>query len=990
MSSSEFQNNPGSIWNRWEPHIHVPGTVLNDQYGGQDSLSSFIEKLEQATPTIKAIGVTDYYITDTYERILLKKNEGRLERCDLIFPNIEMRFDKGTVKGRWTNVHLLVSPEADNHLEELRRFMSRLKFDAYEDSFACTPEDLKKLGKKSDPNITEDHVALRKGVEQFKVSFSGFKEEYQKSEWANNNILIAVSGSGTDGTAGLKDSADTTLRKEIEKFSHIIFSSNPKDRDFWLGKSTATLKQIEQDYDGPKPCLHGCDAHAHSKVGNPDHQRYSWIKGKCTFDTLKQVCIDPERAYVTENLPMTALPSQVISHIEISNAEWLDTKSLNLNSGLVAVIGARGSGKTALADIIAAGCYAANENRSNTSFLRRAKELLDNEIVNINWGEGEPEKVALKNFEDTTDYQTPKVRYLSQQFVEDLCKADSMTDTLLEEIERVIFEAHPLSERDGCSNFSELLELKAMRFREDKKRNEVQLQNISDKIAVELNKNKSVNTIQEQVKAKERQIEGYKKDREKLVSKGSNDRIKNLTELTTAAEKVRGYLSYYNNQHQALLTLFDEVKYVRSEVAQEMLQNLRMKHDKSGLKDDDWNKFLMDYKGNVDEVLSEHINYANERSSIWKGKMPENPEKSGESYLRQDANYSEQPLTLLEAEINRVQALVDVDKQTAGKFAIISKKIAEETATLQKLKSNLADCKGSGERIKQLTSQREHSYKEVFAALINEQNLLNELYKPLMDRTSDDFNSLKKISFSVERVVDVDKWAFEGEKLLDLRKSGTFKGQGKLLEVSREMLLPSWNAGDKEQVSDAMKKFRKEKQKELLTHAPVSNSEPDYYEWAKSFAKWLYSTDHISLHYSLSYDKTDIRKLSPGTRGIVLLLLYLALDNNDDRPLIIDQPEENLDPRSIFDELVDLFVKTKSKRQIIMVTHNANLVVNTNADQIIIAKSEYHEAGQLPHIRYISGGLEESRIREAVCEILEGGEEAFQKRAKRLRIKLKR
>ena len=52
----------------------------------------------------------------------------------------------------------------------------------------------------------------------------------------------------------------------------------------------------------------------------------------------------------------------------------------------------------------------------------------------------------------------------------------------------------------------------------------------------------------------------------------------------------------------------------------------------------------------------------------------------------------------------------------------------------------------------------------------------------------------------------------------------------------------------------------------------------------------------------------DIRKLSPGTRGIVLLLLYLALDDADDRPLIIDQPEENLDPQSIFDELVGLFI----------------------------------------------------------------------------------
>src|SRR5439155_4264975 len=154
--------------------------------------------------------------------------------------------------------------------------------------------------------------------------------------------------------------------------------------------------------------------------------------------------------------------------------------------------------------------------------------------------------------------------------------------------------------------------------------------------------------------------------------------------------------------------------------------------------------------------------------------------------------------------------------------------------------------------------------------------------------------------------------------------------------------------------------------------------------------KWLYSTDHISIHYSVNYEGVDIRKLSPGTRGIVLLLLYLALDDADDRPLIIDQPEENLDPKSIFDELVGLFQEAKTKRQVIMVTHNANLVVNTDADQVIVARARPHAPGQLPPISYLSGGLESSQIRQAVCDILEGGERAFRERARRLRVSLDR
>ncbi|MEA9729174.1 hypothetical protein, partial [Xanthomonas campestris] len=99
---------------------------------------------------------------------------------------------------------------------------------------------------------------------------------------------------------------------------------------------------------------------------------------------------------------------------------------------------------------------------------------------------------------------------------------------------------------------------------------------------------------------------------------------------------------------------------------------------------------------------------------------------------------------------------------------------------------------------------------------------------------------------------------------------------------------------------------------------------------------------------------------------------------------------QNLDPKSIFDELVELFIAAKNVRQVIMVTHNANLVVNTDADQIIVAFSGTHTPGKLPPIRYLSGGLESAEMRKHVCDILEGGDRAFKERARRLRVRLDR
>jgi hypothetical protein len=93
-------------------------------------------------------------------------------------------------------------------------------------------------------------------------------------------------------------------------------------------------------------------------------------------------------------------------------------------------------------------------------------------------------------------------------------------------------------------------------------------------------------------------------------------------------------------------------------------------------------------------------------------------------------------------------------------------------------------------------------------------------------------------------------------------------------------------------------------------------------------------------------------------------------------------------PHSWASKLVALFIAAKTKRQAIMVTHNANLVINTDADQI--AEARPHPSGGLPPISYVAGGLENAAIRNAVCDILEGGEAAFRERARRLRVRLDR
>ena len=106
--------------------------------------------------------------------------------------------------------------------------------------------------------------------------------------------------------------------------------------------------------------------------------------------------------------------------------------------------------------------------------------------------------------------------------------------------------------------------------------------------------------------------------------------------------------------------------------------------------------------------------------------------------------------------------------------------------------------------------------------------------------------------------------------------------------------------------------------------------------------EWLYEVEHVKLSYGLKYNGVELEKLSPGTKGIVLLILYLGMDVADTRPLIVDQPDENLDNESIYELLTGYFKTAKRRRQIILITHNPNLVVNADSEQVVVATAERH------------------------------------------------
>lgn len=135
----------------------------------------------------------------------------------------------------------------------------------------------------------------------------------------------------------------------------------------------------------------------------------------------------------------------------------------------------------------------------------------------------------------------------------------------------------------------------------------------------------------------------------------------------------------------------------------------------------------------------------------------------------------------------------------------------------------------------------------------------------------------------------------------------------------------------------------------------------------------LYGLEYIRPRYILKWEGKDLSMLSPGERGTLLLVFYLLIDKGD-MPLVIDQPEGNLDNHTVARVLVDCIKEARKRRQVFIVTHNPNLAVVCDADQVVHASMD---KGKGNAIRYDSGALENPAMTQYVTDVLEGTRWAF-------------
>jgi hypothetical protein len=138
----------------------------------------------------------------------------------------------------------------------------------------------------------------------------------------------------------------------------------------------------------------------------------------------------------------------------------------------------------------------------------------------------------------------------------------------------------------------------------------------------------------------------------------------------------------------------------------------------------------------------------------------------------------------------------------------------------------------------------------------------------------------------------------------------------------------------------------------------------------------IFGLTFLEPRYSLLFQDALIEQLSPGQRGALLLIFYLLVDEGRN-PIILDQPEENLDNETVVSLLVPVLTEAKKRRQIIMVTHNPNLAVVCDAEQIVWATFDRKDGSR---INYTAGAIENPEINKRVVDVLEGTKPAFNNR----------
>jgi predicted ATPase len=1019
---------PGSAWKKWDLHVHTPDSIYHNYPGNpEQAWEAFLADLERLPEEFKVIGINDYVLVDGYEKVLKAKREhGRLKNIELILPVVELRLDKfgGTVKAgetgsSWSriNLHVIFDQVEAQFIRE--QFISAisphyrlLPGSSGEGKWqqVITRASIEALGQAILETVPKEKRgeyggALVEGFNNLNVSAEGVMKALGNDALLNK-CVVAI---GKTEWENLKWNDHTIAEKKtLLNTADLVFTAAETSEQY--DKARAKLREH-----GVNDRLLDCsDAHWLSTKEDKDRigNCFTWIKADCTFRGLLQAIQEfDDRVFVGEEPPKRALVDvnrtkfiksvSVVKKQDSSLSEtWFDLQ-LPLSSDLVAVIGNKGSGKSALSDIVA--LVGGARNFAKFSFLtptrfRGAKGRLASQFTaTLAWHDGTTSSMDLDK--DPSASSVERVKYLPQSYLEDLCNelGERGSDTFDAELRKIIYSHVPEGDRLAQPSMDKLLEFKVAEIdkarqalKQDVSKINAQILEAERRIAPEFK-----SSLQELLTAKKAELAALEASKPQPIedpnaspealeeSKVAAAHIEALElrvqDIEREAAVLRDAKAVATRRHavarriqQALVnfgkqrdTFVVELKALIGELGVVLPVESLLRVEIEAGPADAILKETQELIGEIDAKLqSDARDSVIQRRAAASTAIVEAKSKLGERQ-RQFVRYKED---LAAWERRKVDVSGAEDKPGTIVW------LAAEIASLSKLPSQLAALKAK----RALLAREIH---------VNIQAMVDE-YKRLYGPVQAFVVSAQQMDMQLPLMfhVRIEEAGFEEQFLGKLNRQvrGSFSGVEESVQRLRGMLSDihfdnlEETVGFATRVDDLLHVDQRDGQAERdtrLVDQLRKGVEP------LELLDYVFGLEYLNPRYSLTYAGQEIGQLSPGERGLLLLVFYLLVDKGD-IPIVIDQPEENLDNQTIYKVLVKCIKRAKERRQVIMVTHNPNLAVVCDAEQIVYASCDKVAS----RFEYEAGAIEQPEIKDRVVQILEGTEPAFKNRQSKYRL----
>lgn len=1035
----------GSEWRKWDLQLHPPAAKLNDGYGGDRSevWDEYCRLLHESD--VAAFGITDYFSFDGYENTV-REYKSRYPDCTKVFfPNVELRTSYVVNSAQEeVHLHIILNPFRANCAGEAKKFIQCLNTNKTEG-----PDlDVKaaELGSKEDYQAaTTDMKHIRDALNE---TFG------RQADWLE--CALVITAANNDGIRPIRGASRKALiTDELDKFSHGFFG-NKGNVEYFLKNDRSEDKSVHTK---PKPVLAYSDAHSFRDLAQRLGRVFTtdegaildpcWVKGDVTFEGLKQIFFEPENRVFIGAEPnietrvrnnkrhyIDRLKLSCVDGYQNQHGIWFRDEEILLGKELVAIIGNKGSGKSAVTDVIGLlgnthnqfGDLAGTRPEELFSFLNSKKfhkgGCSSNFKGELHWHEGAPD---IKSLDEKVDPSVPeKVEYLPQKYLERVC-ANIEDDEFRTTLNQVIFRYVKEKDRFGKENLEDLLDYRRQQDDEEIEDARRRLHQANEKV-VEVERRLVPEYragVEEKLRQKHEELEAHVGVKPTLMEKPeeadgdspSQEEIE-IANLDTDIEKKALQLTELGNEQVSISQATESLKQARQAIERGIanLQALETTHSASlreaGLAFDSIVKVETDYEP-LDEEIAKRKERLQDISSLLATEQDIAIRYSGltgnDGAAAMEAGKAASIFCQKEAAEKQRQTLVEKLTQPEREYQDYLKVLKAWEVRLTEIRGREGDPKADSllglqqelsridneyaGQLNGVRAERNELSKEIFEKKRELVRFYNDVKKAIDSQLAKCRDDLGDYDISIDAGLRLNQVFYaEFLRFINQGKRGSFHGTEEGLAMLRALCESVIEWDDEEQVFSALEEILdalhfdrrfdqgdgKREPRSIFEQLKNQRSVAELYDF-------LFGFEYLQTKYDLRIDQKDLSELSPGERGGLLLIFYLMLDRQD-IPLVIDQPEDNLDNQSVYTILATFIKIAKARRQIILVTHNPNLAVAADAEQII--RVSINKKGNMHDFDFMSGSIEDPEINRAVVDILEGTLPAFDNRRLKYRRKV--